>query len=81
MSGVRCPECRGPRSQVLETRQGPGDYSRRRRRCLGCGEKYTTYEVAANEFDAIGTITNIDKLVSVAKRLRDAVAEVAPLLK
>jgi len=40
---MRCPYCHNPESKVLDSR--PIDNSiRRRRECLGCGNRFTTYE-------------------------------------
>jgi transcriptional repressor NrdR len=42
---MRCPYCNAPESKVIDSR--PTDESnsiRRRRECLGCGKRFTTYE-------------------------------------
>ncbi len=42
---MRCPYCNHEDSQVVETRESDeGGVVRRRRRCLGCEKRYTTYE-------------------------------------
>lgn len=42
---VNCPRCEHQHSKVLESRvTDAGDAMRRRRECLGCQERYTTYE-------------------------------------
>jgi transcriptional repressor NrdR len=42
---VRCPFCDHPDTQVVETRESDdGDSIRRRRRCLQCDKRFTTYE-------------------------------------
>jgi transcriptional repressor NrdR len=44
---VRCPLCKDPdnRSRVLDSREaGGGSVIRRRRECLSCKRRYTTYE-------------------------------------
>jgi len=44
---MRCPFCIHPETQVVETRESDeGDVVRRRRRCLGCEKRFTTYERA-----------------------------------
>ncbi|MCX7946171.1 MAG: transcriptional regulator NrdR [Hydrogenophilus sp.] len=44
---MRCPICNAPDTQVLETRESDeGAVVRRRRRCLACGRRFTTYERA-----------------------------------
>jgi transcriptional repressor NrdR len=42
---VRCPFCPSTDSQVVDSRLAESrDAVRRRRRCLGCGRRFTTYE-------------------------------------
>ena len=44
---MRCPLCKDPenRSKVIDSREaGGGEVIRRRRECLACGRRYTTYE-------------------------------------
>ncbi len=44
---MRCPYCSHEDTQVTETRESDeGDAIRRRRRCLKCEKRYTTYERA-----------------------------------
>ena len=44
-AGVRCPFCRYEESRVLDSRPvDDGTVVRRRRECLACGERFTTYE-------------------------------------
>lgn len=44
---MRCPFCNHAETQVAETRESDeGDVVRRRRRCLGCDRRFTTYERA-----------------------------------
>ncbi|MBD3208928.1 transcriptional repressor NrdR [Candidatus Woesearchaeota archaeon] len=40
---MRCPYCKYTESKVLETRETENT-TRRRRECLKCGKRYTTYE-------------------------------------
>jgi len=43
---MKCPFCKGPDTQVVETRESEeGDHIRRRRRCLSCDKRFTTYEI------------------------------------
>ncbi len=40
-----CPECKNIEDKVVETRESKdGKYIRRRRECLNCGRRFTTYE-------------------------------------
>lgn len=42
---MRCPTCRADHDRVVDSRPTPdGAAVRRRRECLGCGLRYTTYE-------------------------------------
>jgi transcriptional repressor NrdR len=42
---MRCPFCSHNETQVVETRESDeGDVVRRRRRCLSCDKRFTTYE-------------------------------------
>ena len=42
---MRCPKCNVADSKVIESREaGEGDAIRRRRECLNCQNRYTTYE-------------------------------------
>lgn len=44
---MRCPFCSHTETQVAETRESDeGDVVRRRRRCLSCDKRFTTYERA-----------------------------------
>lgn len=42
---MRCPKCSDPNDKVLDSRAARnGEAIRRRRRCLKCGYRFTTYE-------------------------------------
>lgn len=42
---MKCPFCRKDNDRVLDTRGTPDGFAiRRRRQCLACGQRYTTYE-------------------------------------
>ncbi len=42
---MRCPFCQHPESDVVDTRRlNGGETIRRRRRCVACGKRFTTYE-------------------------------------
>jgi len=44
---MRCPFCGAHDTKVIDSRlSGEGDQVRRRRECLSCGERFTTYETA-----------------------------------
>jgi transcriptional repressor NrdR len=45
LAGVRCPYCRENDDKVVDSRLADdGTAIRRRRECLACGRRYTTYE-------------------------------------
>ncbi len=42
---MKCPDCNNVEDKVIETRESKdGQYIRRRRECLKCGRRFTTYE-------------------------------------
>jgi transcriptional repressor NrdR len=42
---MRCPSCKSDNDRVVDSRSSrDGAVIRRRRECLGCGRRYTTYE-------------------------------------
>lgn len=42
---MKCPFCGDPNTQVTDTRENDGgDVVRRRRRCMACDKRFTTYE-------------------------------------
>ena len=44
---MKCPFCGSPDTQVVDSRVSePGDSIRRRRRCVACQKRFTTYENA-----------------------------------
>jgi transcriptional repressor NrdR len=51
---MRCPYCSNDETQVVETRDSDeGDVIRRRRRCLKCDKRFTTYERAEIALPAV----------------------------
>jgi transcriptional repressor NrdR len=51
---MRCPFCAHDETQVVETRESDeGDVIRRRRRCLRCDKRFTTYERAEIALPAV----------------------------
>ncbi|MBI4713520.1 MAG: transcriptional repressor NrdR [Planctomycetes bacterium] len=42
---MKCPNCKKDNDEVVDSRAADGGYAiRRRRKCLACGRRYTTYE-------------------------------------
>ena len=51
---MKCPFCAHLETQVVETRESDeGDVIRRRRRCSGCEQRFTTYERAEVSMPAV----------------------------
>jgi transcriptional repressor NrdR len=51
---MRCPFCHGLETKVIDSRDSnEGEQIRRRRECLACKERYTTYEVAELSFPRV----------------------------
>ena len=82
---MRCPFCAHADTQVIETRESDeGDSIRRRRRCLSCEKRFTTYERADLQYPAIvkrnGSREDFDESklrgsVALALRKRPVAAE------
>jgi transcriptional repressor NrdR len=43
---MRCPYCEGERTRVIDTTHDSRGGVRRRRECIGCGQRFSTYERA-----------------------------------
>ena len=41
---MNCPYCNSSEFKTLETRDSPGNTTRRRKECIICGKRFTTYE-------------------------------------
>lgn len=68
-----CPKCGGTASSVVDSRpSADGKATRRRRHCHGCGNRWTTYEVQAKEYEQLMPL--VDQLESL-ERLRVKMAE------
>lgn len=48
---MRCKECGNWNSKILQTKMTmEGNVNRRRRSCLDCGKRFTTYEMTADMY-------------------------------
>ena len=45
MKIMKCPVCSNTESKVIDSRPSDKSSIRRRRECLGCGKRFTTYEI------------------------------------
>jgi transcriptional repressor NrdR len=51
---MRCPHCGHPEDRVVDSREAQeGQATRRRRECLGCARRYTTYERVEEVFPQV----------------------------
>ncbi len=41
---MQCPKCKSQETKVLESRDASGPSTRRRRECISCSNRFTTYE-------------------------------------
>ncbi|MCL1977688.1 MAG: transcriptional regulator NrdR [Candidatus Bathyarchaeota archaeon] len=41
---MKCPYCSSENFKTLETRDSPDNTTRRRKECINCGKRFTTYE-------------------------------------
>ncbi|MDX8380209.1 MAG: transcriptional regulator NrdR [Gallionella sp.] len=67
---MKCPFCKGHETQVVDTRESEeGDSIRRRRRCVSCDKRFTTFETVELRMPQLvkqnGTRSDFD-----AKKLR-----------
>lgn len=55
--GLGCPRCGRGNSAVIDSRDSLSGKSRRRRHeCLHCGQRFTTYEITATEYERVKAI-------------------------
>ncbi len=45
IKNMKCPVCSNDESKVIDSRPSDKSSIRRRRECLGCGKRFTTYEI------------------------------------
>lgn len=67
---MNCPNCTIDRSSVIDSRTGAlGDRIRRRRSCMACGHRWTTYEVDAALLHAMSTVTAVPGMAKLKAML------------
>ena len=67
---MRCPEC-GEETEVVDSRKSHNTI-RRRRECLNCGLRFTTYEVLDYDYQDLKKLLECSKeLHSIIKRNKD----------
>jgi transcriptional regulator NrdR family protein len=67
---MKCPSCDHPLTKVIDSRDLPkGLVTRRRRECLKCQERYTTYERIEAEPEDPGEATDRDLILTLRRNL------------
>lgn len=67
---LECPACHESSTQVIDTRNGPqlGRSIRRRRKCLYCGARFTTYEQMARVAEAERAVNAVKRALGMSSR-------------
>lgn len=75
VDGVQCPRCNGE-SRVFNSRDVNGARWRRRR-CVQCGHRYSTYEIHAKEYERLKRIdvSQIDAAITVLRTIKTQLGE------
>lgn len=78
VDSVQCPLCNGE-SKVIDSRDGE-TARRRRRECLSCKNRYSTYEIHANEYDRLQVLKidmgQIDAAIATLRAIKAEFGEV-----
>lgn len=73
IDSIQCPRCNGE-SKVIDSRDGESA-RRRRRECLRCKNRYSTYEIQAEEYDKLRALKidmgQIDAAIITLTAIRD----------
>ena len=69
MRGVLCPSCGHDHVSCYDTRH-PEGVARRRRKCLSCGHRWTTYEVDKAEYEIMRRWRDLQ--IMIGKWVEDA---------
>ena len=82
---MRCPFCSNKETRVVETRETEEGVTRRRRECLSCRKRFTTYENTENFNLRIikkdGNREFFDKVKDKAKKAKKAKKQKKPKKK
>lgn len=77
----QCPKCQSP-TGVLDSRPGPGGRTIRRRRvCRTCENRFTTYELAVEEYAHVFGLTGIEEEISRAVTVLEAASQRVKLVR
>ena len=91
---MKCPYCGSPDFKTLETRDSPDNTTRRRKECIDCGKRFTTYEYVETvevmvrkkdgkleRFDVNKTIRGVQKACEKRPVTMDQINELASLVR
>jgi len=91
---MKCPYCGSAESKTLETRDSPENTTRRRKECINCGKRFTTYEYVETvelmvrkkdgkleRFDVNKIIRGLQKACEKRPVTMDQINEVAGLVR
>jgi transcriptional repressor NrdR len=91
---MKCPYCSSAEFKTLETRDSPDNTTRRRKECLDCGKRFTTYEYVETvelmvrkkdgkleRFDVNKTIRGLQKACEKRPITMDQINELAGLVR
>jgi transcriptional repressor NrdR len=91
---MKCPYCASADVKTLETRDSPDNTTRRRKECVACGKRFTTYEYVETvelmvrkkdgkleRFDVNKTIRGVQKACEKRPVTMDQINELAGLVR
>ena len=91
---MKCPYCGSTDSKTLETRDSPDNTTRRRKECIACGKRFTTYEYVETvelmvrkkdgkleRFDVNKTIRGVQKACEKRPVTMDQINELAGFVR
>jgi transcriptional repressor NrdR len=91
---LKCPYCASADFKTLETRDSPDNTTRRRKECIDCGKRFTTYEYVETvevmvrkkdgkleRFDVNKTIRGVQKACEKRPVTMDQINELASLVR
>jgi transcriptional repressor NrdR len=91
---MKCPYCGSADSKTLETRDSPENTTRRRKECIACGKRFTTYEYVETvelmvrkkdgkleRFDVNKTIRGVQKACEKRPVTMDQINELAGFVR
>ena len=72
-----CTHCVANASKVIDSRVLKDGTTRRRRKCLNCGLRWTTHEITVSDGDNIAPTRDREKekLLAIVKQIKEAVRE------